>query len=455
MTTIKFRRDTSAKWTSVNPIPAQGEPCYETDTGKLKIGNGSDSYTALPYLSDDGDLPIASTTTLGAIKVGGNLTIAADGTLSASTPGTTDYTQLENKPQINSIELSGNKTLNALGIQPAGNYATTADIPTKTSELTNDSGFLTEAPIPTNMVTTDTTQTITGDKTFTRGITTADIFPTGEITFTSTSTYRYINNVDSIAGGFRDIDGCLTFKGNTTLMGDNKLILDGRDGGVTLLAASSANITCNNKLVAPSVRITANGTIELTNPMVNNASGLMTIKNNYGQLSISSSLGGNNLLGVTRNGTYVTIDGDGIVTKDAGDNLHYYINSQNVDTTYMKWDTNTGKLTVDTAAVAHLAMPSNTKVDLTLGASGTAYTAPADGYVSVSATSTYVGWIKVDTRPGCYGYANGGQFITNTPVVKNTNFKVWYSFSSGNVSALQYAFYYCNGTVPADLEPDF
>ena len=149
MTTIKFRRDTSANWTSVNPIPAQGEPCYETDTGKLKIGNGSDNYVTLPYVSDGGaaNLPIASTTTLGAIKVGDNLTIAADGTLSATggSAGTTDYTQLENKPQINSVELTGNKTLDDLGIQakgnyqPAGDYATTADIPTKTSELTNDS----------------------------------------------------------------------------------------------------------------------------------------------------------------------------------------------------------------------------------------------------------------------------------------------------------------------------
>ena len=36
--------------------------------------------------------------------------------------GATDYTQLTNKPQINSVELSGNKSLSDLGIQPAGNY---------------------------------------------------------------------------------------------------------------------------------------------------------------------------------------------------------------------------------------------------------------------------------------------------------------------------------------------
>lgn len=45
----------------------------------------------------------------------GNIEISGSG-------GTTDYTQLTNKPQINSVELSGNKSLSDLGIQPAGNY---------------------------------------------------------------------------------------------------------------------------------------------------------------------------------------------------------------------------------------------------------------------------------------------------------------------------------------------
>ena len=192
MTTIKFRRDTSTNWTSVNPIPAQGEPCYETDTGKLKIGNGSDNYTTLPYVSDGG-----------------------------GSSGTTDYTQLENKPQINSVELTGNKTLNDLGIQAKGNYLTA---------------------LPDNAVTTDTTQTISGSKTFTNGITTASIFPTGEITFNSTSQSRYINNIDSIAGGYHAQNGYLTLKGDTTLVGDNKLILNGRNGGIKLQADSGKGI---------------------------------------------------------------------------------------------------------------------------------------------------------------------------------------------------------------------
>ena len=47
---IQIRRDTAANWTSVDPTPAQGEPCLETDTGKNKMGDGVTSWTSLPYL---------------------------------------------------------------------------------------------------------------------------------------------------------------------------------------------------------------------------------------------------------------------------------------------------------------------------------------------------------------------------------------------------------------------
>ena len=47
--------------------------------------------------------------------------------------GTTNYNALSNKPQINGVTLEGAKTTGELGI----------NIPTKTSEITNDSGFIT------------------------------------------------------------------------------------------------------------------------------------------------------------------------------------------------------------------------------------------------------------------------------------------------------------------------
>jgi len=53
---IKFqlRRDTSTRWTSANPVLLDGEPGYETDTYKLKIGDGITPWQCLPYVNSGG-----------------------------------------------------------------------------------------------------------------------------------------------------------------------------------------------------------------------------------------------------------------------------------------------------------------------------------------------------------------------------------------------------------------
>lgn len=53
MTTIQLRRDTAANWTSRNPILALGEPGVETDTRKIKYGDGTTAWTALSYSAGD------------------------------------------------------------------------------------------------------------------------------------------------------------------------------------------------------------------------------------------------------------------------------------------------------------------------------------------------------------------------------------------------------------------
>lgn len=64
MHTFKLRRDLSTTWTRVNPILEEGEPAYERDTGKLKIGNGTTPWISLPYFTPrsgeiDPNLPAA------------------------------------------------------------------------------------------------------------------------------------------------------------------------------------------------------------------------------------------------------------------------------------------------------------------------------------------------------------------------------------------------------------
>lgn len=47
---IQLRRDTSVNWGAVNPTLLNGEPGFETDTNKLKVGDGVNAWNALPYI---------------------------------------------------------------------------------------------------------------------------------------------------------------------------------------------------------------------------------------------------------------------------------------------------------------------------------------------------------------------------------------------------------------------
>lgn len=64
---IEFRRGTAAAWTAANPVLAAGEPGWESDTDKLKIGDGVTAWNALSYFSTGGVGTITST--------GGSLTV--------------------------------------------------------------------------------------------------------------------------------------------------------------------------------------------------------------------------------------------------------------------------------------------------------------------------------------------------------------------------------------------
>lgn len=51
---IQLRRDTAADWTAANPTLAEGEAGYETDTGLMKIGDGSTAWGSLGYVDLSG-----------------------------------------------------------------------------------------------------------------------------------------------------------------------------------------------------------------------------------------------------------------------------------------------------------------------------------------------------------------------------------------------------------------
>ena len=58
-TVIKLRRDTAANWTSTNPTLAAGEAGFESDSNKLKIGDGSTAWTSLAYASSGASVEVS------------------------------------------------------------------------------------------------------------------------------------------------------------------------------------------------------------------------------------------------------------------------------------------------------------------------------------------------------------------------------------------------------------
>ena len=147
----------------------------------------------------------------------------------------TDYRNLSNLPQINDVELVGNKSLSALGIASETALAavkTTADgaiqdvkvngvsvksgteaavtVPTKTSDITNDSGFITASDIPAAPVTSvngqtgavniaipDSTSDLTNDSGF---ITDGDLPSLRQVLASGTEIARYFADADDTTG---------------------------------------------------------------------------------------------------------------------------------------------------------------------------------------------------------------------------------------------------------------
>src|SRR6056297_1963160 len=77
---IQFRRDSATDWESTNPTPAAGEPCFDTENGVLKIGDGVTPWSQLPAVAPGMDTSVigvewdtsSSSPTLTQIDINGN-----------------------------------------------------------------------------------------------------------------------------------------------------------------------------------------------------------------------------------------------------------------------------------------------------------------------------------------------------------------------------------------------
>jgi len=104
VTQIQLRRGTAAQWVSANPVLAAGEQGYETDTGKLKIGNGSTAWNSLSY-AITGAAGTVTSITAGTGLSGGTITstgtIAIDATVATLTGTQTFTNKTLTDPKIN------------------------------------------------------------------------------------------------------------------------------------------------------------------------------------------------------------------------------------------------------------------------------------------------------------------------------------------------------------------
>ena len=85
------------------------------------------------------DIPTASASDLGLIRIGTGLSIDQDGIVSVTSAGSVDWDDVTNRP-----------TNVSYWTNDAG-YITSAAIPTNVSSFTNDAGYITSAAIPTNV----------------------------------------------------------------------------------------------------------------------------------------------------------------------------------------------------------------------------------------------------------------------------------------------------------------
>lgn len=103
-----------------------GKPTIPTKTSELT--NDSGYINKHQDISGKQDVLVSGET----IKTINNQSLLGSGNITiTSEDGTTDYDALENRPKVNNVVLSGNKTLDELGIQAKGNYVKENDYATR------------------------------------------------------------------------------------------------------------------------------------------------------------------------------------------------------------------------------------------------------------------------------------------------------------------------------------
>ena len=147
---MQQRRDTAANWTAAGPTLLAGEIGYETDTGKIKIGDGVTAWASLAYL------PIPDSTG----ELDGDLTITGDLTLNAQSD--VRFADADSSNWV-AFQAPATVTSNVTWTLPA------ADGTSGQVLSTNGSGALSWATAAGSGIIAETNQVISEDYTLTSG----------------------------------------------------------------------------------------------------------------------------------------------------------------------------------------------------------------------------------------------------------------------------------------------
>ena len=319
-------------------IEAQGDidNLQMNKQNKLTAGSGItiDADNVISATGGVIDLPIASSTTLGGIKVGENLTISEDGTLSATGGSTGDVSAAGDNTFTGENTFNGAVNLNGVSI---------AENLTVKRNLTSN-GEINAVSIKTTGLRSDDIQTTANKKYLTEVDVDNQTIQVVDGKISSTTPITYLTRAE--------YDALETKDANTMYV-----ITDEEGGGGTPGDIPIATTTTAGK--------------------------------------------------VKPDGTTITITDDGTISAVGGG----------------------GGGNDDGSA----SMPSNKSIDLTLGASGTTYTAPANGWVIISKPTTRAGqYIAINRKANSFGvqtraHDSGNYLQLYLPLKKGDVFEVTYN----------------------------
>jgi len=226
---IKLRRDTAANWTSVNPVLASGEPGLETDTLKVKYGDGATAWNLLSYPTVSFPSTISNATTATNLSGG-----TANQLVYQTAAGTTNF--ISAPTQVGYLQWTGtgfawtNNTVQAS--QLAGSNLSTSVV---SSSLTTV-GTLTSLTVggQTNIIVgTQSSSSTTGALVVTGGIgASGNIYTAGNVVVTASTAST------STTTGALQVTGGVGIGGNTYIAGN--LVVSG-----TITTQTGETITGN------------------------------------------------------------------------------------------------------------------------------------------------------------------------------------------------------------------